>query len=285
MLFVRIFFCVYCLRNLNIVKILPKNFLLGFILSISFLLFPIDVILAALPPLPVPRTPLNQRDRFQTDLFSGSANYSFPLNVPKGTNDLTPEVTLSYSSSGVQDLKTYLGIGWQLNMDYIERDINYSPGNTSDDSFKLHFKGSIYDLVYVSGESRYHTKTESNLNIQKLTGGSNDYGDYWQVITPDGTKYRFGYATGTELVCNGRSYVASWNLDLITDTHDNKIYYSYLEDNGISYLSQIKYNNDQTRIIDFTYGTNPYEHPVYSQGCHAYDLKRLTNIQVKSPQR
>lgn len=252
------------------------------IVSVFFLFFGFtSPAYSALSSDPVSKFPLNQRDKFNTDLFTGTANYTYPLKVPQGTNGLTPEVSFSYNSAGVRDLKTYLGMGWQLNLDYVERDINYTVNNTSDDKFKLHFKGGVYDLVYNSSTSRYHTKVESNLHIQKLTGGSNTYSDYWQVISPNGTKYRFGHASQSELVCNERTYVASWNVDRVTDTNDNKIYYDYTENDGIIYLSQIKYNNDETRIINFDYTTNPYEHRVYNQGCSSYDLKRLSNIQIK----
>lgn len=173
---------------------------------------------------PAPRLPANHRDRYETDLFTGSATYSYSLNVPKGTNDLTPDLTFHYNSAGSRDHSTSVGLGWQLSRDYVERDTNYTPSNTNDDKFRLHFKGGVYDLVYVSSEIRYHTKTESYLNIQKLTGGTNDKSEYWQVITPDGTKYRFGYEYHSELICNERDFIRFWNLDLVEDTHSNKIY-------------------------------------------------------------
>ncbi|HZE86742.1 MAG TPA: PA14 domain-containing protein [Methylomirabilota bacterium] len=239
-------------------------------------------VLAAEPPLPAINAPYNLRDRFSTDLFTGTATYSYEIKVPKGTDDLTPNIGLSYNSAGARDFYQRVGTGWQLTQNYVERDVNFTPGDTNDDKFKLHFKGNVYDLVYVSGDSRYHTKIESSLNITKLaTSGTNDYSEYWQVITPDGTKYRFGYAFQSELVCNGRSYVASWNLDQVTDMHGNNIYYTYTESNGTSYISQIKYNNDQSREVDYTYGTSSYTKQVYIQGCNVTESSQLTNIQVK----
>lgn len=236
---------------------------------------------AALRAESILMSPFNQRDRFDTDLFSGSATYSYPIKIPDGTNDLTPDVSLSYNSAGARDLNMRNGIGWQLTQDYVERDVNFTPDSTGDDKYKLHFRGGVYDLIYVASENRYHTKTESFLNIQKLTGGQNDQADYWQVITQDGTKYRFGYQSQSELVCNGRSYISLWNLDQATDTHNNNIYFTYSESTGVSYLSQIKYNNDQQRVVDLTYTSNPYQRQVYAQGCNVLESSRLSNIQVK----
>lgn len=58
---------------------------------------------AAMQVIPQKNVPLNQRDKFQTDLFTGAATYSYPIKVPKGTNDLTPQVSLSYNSHGSHD--------------------------------------------------------------------------------------------------------------------------------------------------------------------------------------
>jgi RHS repeat-associated protein len=224
--------------------------------------------------------PKYQRDKFSTDLFTGTANYSYPIKVPKGTNDLTPEVSLNYNSAGVRDLRMYSGIGWLLNQDYIHRDINATPTNTNDDKFKLYFKGVAYDLVYVASDGYYHTKVETYLKIQKLTGGQNAKGEYWLVTTPDGTKYRFGYQSQSELECNGRDYITMWNIDLVTDADNNNVYYTYGEVYGISYLETIRYNNDQTRKIVFNYANGPVTRPIYLQGCYMFDPNKLENIEI-----
>src|SRR6266446_4969575 len=131
---------------------------------------------AALQAVPVQATPTNQRDKFQADLFTGGATYSYPIKVPKGTANLTPSVSLSYNSQGVHDLMTQSGAGWQADHDYIQRDVNYTPWDTSDDKYKLHFKGATYDLVYNSSDSLFDTKIESHLTIQQCISG-------WQGTT------------------------------------------------------------------------------------------------------
>ena len=93
-------------------------------LSLSLLLFLTSVspALAALQSHPAARSPLFLHDRFDTDLFTGGAVYTYPINVPKGTNNLTPVVSLNYNSLGARDFNTYAGMGWQLTRDYIERE-------------------------------------------------------------------------------------------------------------------------------------------------------------------
>src|SRR5260221_13022720 len=108
---------------------------------------------ADLQALTGPNAPANQRDKFNTDLFTGSATNSYPIKVPKGTDNLTPDVSLSYDNLGAHSLPMHAGIGWEVNRDYIQRDVNYTPSSTSDDKYKLHFKGTTYDLVYNSSDS------------------------------------------------------------------------------------------------------------------------------------
>ena len=60
--------------------------------------------IAALEPLPASKTPFGIRDKYDTDLYTGSTTYSYDIKVPKGTDDLTPDVSLTYSSSGARDL-------------------------------------------------------------------------------------------------------------------------------------------------------------------------------------
>ncbi len=253
-----------------------------FVVSLFFLGSSVQA-LAAVETLPGAPAPTNQRDKFQADLFTGSSTYSYPIKVPKGTDDQTPAVSLSYNNQGNHDPSMFAGVGWQVDRDFIQRDVNYTPGDTSDDKYKLHFKGSTYDLVYNASDSLFHTKIESHLKIQQfLSGGQGSTGAYWQVTTTDGTVYRFGYASNSEFGCNGQSYDGYWNLDQVTDIHGNHIYYTYTSSSGVAYLSQIKYNNDQLREVDFTYVTNPYQIQAYLQGCSVTEGSRLSTVLVKA---
>src|SRR6185503_12474368 len=92
---------------------------------------------AALRSEPVPRAQFDLRGVYNTDLFNGSGTYSYQIPVPKGTADLTPDVSISYNSSSTNSSLSFVGMGWDISRDYIERDGNYSPGYTGDDKFKL----------------------------------------------------------------------------------------------------------------------------------------------------
>src|SRR3990172_13156466 len=74
---------------------------------------------------------------YQTSLFPGAATYSYPIEVPPGTNGLQPLISISYNSQNVKQRPGILGAGWFITQNYIYRDVNFTPDNTSDDEFKL----------------------------------------------------------------------------------------------------------------------------------------------------
>src|SRR3989338_326607 len=181
-----------------------------------------------------------------------------------------------------------LGAGWALTQNYIYRDVNFTTSNITDDEFKLILNGASYDLVYDEKDKFYHTETETFSRIQNISTTSNSQNMHWLVTLKDGTQLRFGYNADSELTPNtGLNFSLKWSLDQIEDTHSNKIYYTYLEDpfaqdNGTTYLSQIKYNNDLKRKIKFAYESTlrPDRRLVYEQGNKFEESRRLSDISV-----
>jgi len=225
---------------------------------------------------------------YSTNLFPGAATYSYQIEIPKGTNNLQPSLTVSYNSQSMKQRSSILGAGWSITQNYIYRDTNYTPSNVTDDLFKLILNGASYDLIYDNNDGSYHTKTETFARIQNLTTITNSNAIYWLVTLKDGTQLRFGYNSDSELASNvGYSYSVKWGLDQVTDLHNNKIFYSYLEnpnpeDIGTSYLSQITYNNDQKRKISFAYESSVRldRRMVYESGNRLDESRRLSNIYV-----
>lgn len=225
---------------------------------------------------------------YSTNLFPGAATYDYPIELPAGTGGLAPQLSLSYNSQTMQQRPGVMGAGWKLSQDYVYRDVNATPADQSDDSYKLVLGGSTYDLVFVPADGFYHTKIESFVRVQTLMGANNTYGMYWLVTMRDGTKYRFGYGSNSELVSDtGRSYVVRWNLDRVEDTHGNRIYYSYLkdpapEDKGTAYLSSIEYDTEKARKVQFAYETLPRPdlRSSYESGNLVSESRRLAGISV-----
>ncbi len=225
--------------------------------------------------------------QFSTDLFTGAATYSYQFDVPIGTNSLTPTISLSYNSLSVNNRPTIVGSGWSLSQSYIKRKTNYTFAKTSDDEFELALDGTTYNLVYNPFDKRYHTELESFFNIKNISGGNNTNGIYWIVKLPNGKTYRFGYNNNSEMVSTEFDYTWKWSLDLVNDTNNNKIFYSYYEDLSINdssavYPKFIEYNNDRRRKIIFNYQSSDRSDKweVYEDGTKLRESRKLTKVEI-----
>ncbi len=236
----------------------------------------------------VPENPgLNLQGTYQTALWPGAATYTYPIEVLPGINGLQPALSLNYNHHSTNQRPGIIGTAWTLSENYIFRDVDYSFTNISDDKFKLVLNGQTYDLVYDSFDERYHTEIESYLYIKNESGGDNDNDMYWIVKNTGGVVYRFGYYEESELVSNLHTYTTRWSLDLVTDTYDNNISYSYLEDpytndSGTVYPYKIEYNKERSRIIEFILedSDRPDKWSVFEQGNNINYSRRIKEINI-----
>ncbi|MFZ2454996.1 MAG: SpvB/TcaC N-terminal domain-containing protein [Candidatus Altiarchaeia archaeon] len=214
-------------------------------------------------------SPIVEKSSFQTSLFTGAASYSYPLELPRGTNGLTPQISLDYNSQSAIGQSGIVGLGWDLGLNYVERDVNYTPDNYSDDRFVLILNGERHDLVYASSDGRYHTQIESYLFINKsISSMNNTFTDYWLVKSKDGVEYQFGFYNGnhvynSEVVCSRGTYVTRWYLDQIKDTHGNTVTLAYNQSEGAVYPYSIIYSNKE---IDFIFENRSDAVTIYVQG-------------------
>ncbi|MFA5084291.1 MAG: SpvB/TcaC N-terminal domain-containing protein, partial [Candidatus Paceibacterota bacterium] len=239
--------------------------------------------------IPNPSSKETKQDLLQLNMQTGAATWAYPISVSPGINGLQPNVALQYNSQATKSRPDISGTAVFLNTPYISRDVNYTRTSTADDFFRISFNGISDKLIYSASENRYHTEHESYLWIEKKNDGINDKGEYWIVKTKDGTIYRFGYNTDSELVSNLESYAVKWSLDLTADSHGNNIYYSYMEnpysgDSGAVYPWKIEYNNDKNRIIEFVFESTarPDIQTTYENGNKLTIARRLKEISVSA---
>jgi YD repeat-containing protein len=255
-----------------------------------------------------PDSPLkNTWGAFQTDLFSGSFSYEYKIDVPPGTNGLAPKMSIGYNSHSAKGKAGWVGAGWDIPLGYIQRNIQYTRKEISDDTFELYLDGAKHDLIFVGTPPAdlsatpyvglYKTKNETYLRIEFKSGGQNEKGGYWIVTAKDGTEYRLGYNLDSENMINSSDssftkYVWRWSLDQIKDSNLNYIFFTYLEnpypengngDKGAVYLRKIEYNNEKKRAIEFIpEGTDkPDMYLTIEQGSEVQESRRLSEIQIK----
>lgn len=215
-------------------------------------------------------------DQPYTSLFTGASRYSIPIWAPPGRAGMSPAVSLSYSSATMNGLlgdvqAPWVGAGWNIDSIEIVRKITTSSnGYGYVNDFALTLNGSAYKLIQDTvTPSRYYTDHDSFLYIERHNyangnaqwNGSfptNDTGEWWEVVTTDGTRYRIGWNKDAEQLAlmygykctsNGSNCLTPdgayaslgyaglannlvalrWRVDLIRDTHGNTIQYHYTE--------------------------------------------------------
>jgi hypothetical protein len=187
----------------------------------------------------------------QVDLFTGAVQWSYPLDIPGGQNNLAPQLALTYHSGVVDNLRNtqnpqaaWVGMGWNLDVGYIVREIdldeNYVPRCV--DEYTLVLNGVSSKLISIGG-NQYRLEDERFWRIERRNA-ANRGGDDWLVTTPDGTQYRFGAQDETAggdsresawwMVtsgCDGSETLRytnwRWNLDQIADPHGNVVRLDY----------------------------------------------------------
>jgi RHS repeat-associated protein len=217
------------------------------------------------------KTEEDPRKRQQKDEYvdaTGAFQYQYPLNLPEGTNNLAPELTLAYNSNVDNGI---MGTGWFIKgISEIQRDFNYEVNYNANDHF-------IYngDKLIKTPDGYYHMQRE---NFERIEYNSSQ--NYWVVTQKDGTKYYYGYQ-GTEHSANtcGRILVAGdssktllWSLSKVLDIRGNYYIIEYNQDttNGDYYPVKITYTKNErkplqaVRTIEFSYELRNDHYVMYS---------------------
>ncbi|MET9424674.1 RHS repeat-associated core domain-containing protein [Streptomyces sp. NPDC006540] len=230
-------------------------------------------------------TPLASSSTWASGGSSGTFTWSQPLRVPPAAAGPKPTLNISYDSGSVDgrtsntnNQGSQIGEGFDLTSSYIERKYGSCEDDGQDakhdqcwkyENASLVLNGSATELVKDDTSGQWRLKNDDDSKVIHGTGAGNgdDNGEYWTVITGDGTRYTFGKhklpgwrtddpaTTGTDpddttdstwLVpvfgddsgepgydkgssFSSRSLVQAWrwNLDYVVDTHGNAMSYFY----------------------------------------------------------
>jgi hypothetical protein len=160
----------------------------------------------------------------------------------------------------------WVGVGWNMDAVEIVRKITTDEnGYGYRNEFALTLNGSLYQLVRSEDQNhlnRYYTDQAAFLYVELhnyMFGNpstANTTGEWWEVVTTDGTRYRLGWNNDAEQLalmygysCTGgasctpsgayaslgyagkaKDLVAMrWRVDRVTDTHGNYMHYNYNE--------------------------------------------------------
>ncbi|MFJ6509296.1 RHS repeat-associated core domain-containing protein [Streptomyces sp. NPDC091879] len=160
---------------------------------------------------------------------SGAFTYNLPIQLPAPPMGSAPSLGMSYNSQSVDgrtsasnNQASWSGMGWDLNVGYIERkyrnctedglsdigDLCWdSPNSTKEPSgavYVISLNGTTSELIQDNnGTGSYHLKDDPGWRVQRLFNGhgAGRDGEYWMISTQDGQRFYFGWGrserTGT----------------------------------------------------------------------------------------
>ncbi len=186
---------------------------------------------------------------FESDLHTGTATTSIPIEVPQGPGGAAPRISLNYNSGSVDEMKnkrdvgSWVGIGWSLSTP----SISYNPEKAD---YYLNIGSSYKVIQYPTGY--YHTVPESYMTLKKTAWSK------WEVWDRDGTYYLMDaaryYKDG-----DGTTWIAAtyyrWDVTLIRDVHGNETTFSY----DVDQVTVNPYSKDDivsAYPLDITWGKN-----------------------------
>ncbi|WP_308368917.1 RHS repeat-associated core domain-containing protein [Streptomyces sp. ISL-36] len=248
-------------------------------------------------------TPLASSSSWEAGGSSGSFTWSYPISVPPAAAGPAPSLGISYDSGSVDgrtantnNQGSLVGEGFDLTSSYIERKYGScdDDGQTdkNDQCWKyenasLVLNGKATELVKDDTTNKWRLKNDDASTVIHGTGADNgDKGDdgidgageYWKIVTGDGTTYTFGlnkldgadtertnsvwtvpvfgddagepgFSSGTSFSGRAKQQAWRWNLDLVEDVHGNASTYWYTADPN--YYAK---NGDKTELAAYTRG-------------------------------
>jgi RHS repeat-associated protein len=215
-------------------------------------------------------------------LFTGTMNYSIPIEVPPGRHGMDPDIALTYNSNGGIG---WLGVGWELEMGAIERQTKFGL-DYNGDAFTMRMAGATLDLVDVDINSgKYRPQIESEFyRFEKIGSGTNTY---WKVTDKTGKMFFFGQTSASRLDNpNNPNQIFRWCLDRVEDPNGNYMTLSYFKNQGQIYLDRIDYAGYKASITPSNYvrfyrwGTSDFSNS--STNFYVRTVFRLNTIEVRA---
>ena len=176
-------------------------------------------------------------EKFQPDLLKGTGNYSIPIRVLQGPNNIKPEISLKYSTGTGNGP---FGMGWNITglLNISRRTDKGVPYYNNE---KDQFIFSNADVLVNIGENRFRPASDTKYwDIRFLNPG-------WQVRTKKGKTYIFGTTNETRIEDN--SMVFSWLLEKEIDNCGNQIDYKYFKHKNNLYIKEISWGIYSLKFI------------------------------------
>lgn len=212
---------------------------------------------------------------------TGALTYVYPILLPKGRLNMTPEIGLNYNSQNSESSNIF-GHGWQLSVPFIQRRGLHGADQLYTGVYN-DFTSSVHgDLVQIPSTTNY--RPESMTEEYPLYSFANNS---FVFTDKNGTTYRYGLtANSRQDDVTDPAKVYTWMLEKVSDSNGNFISYTYFKDQGQIYPDSITYTN--TNAITGIYVVQ-FVRQVRSDSIESYKSAflvktdyRIAEIQIKT---
>jgi hypothetical protein len=182
---------------------------------------------------------------------NGTANISYPFNIPAGRGGMQPNLALTYSSTGGSG---WLGVGWDIHVPSITLDTRWGVPRYDEnveteiyllDGEQLVAKdsnGIILEMPHRTNNQTPRSALGDNAQFFTRTGDAHDsiirHGDstvnyWWEVVDRNGTTHYYGHYPDTSrrtlpaTLCDDHGNIARWVLTESRDLYGNTVRYYY----------------------------------------------------------
>jgi RHS repeat-associated protein len=183
---------------------------------------------------------------------SGTANLSYPVELPPGRNGVEPKLAFTYSSTRANG---WLGVGWDLSLPSIEIDTRFGvPRYSGNETYLL---DGAQLTPSSAGGNLYVRRVEGTFERIQRNVDSSGCVTSWTTTDKTGTVFQYG-GPGATLAGPGTCQNFRWGLTSVTDSYGNGLSVSYFTDHGSNgdtyiqiYPDTIRYTtNAQTPGLD-----------------------------------
>lgn len=182
----------------------------------------------------------------------GIANYTIPIQLPAGTNNVVPSINIVYQSQGSDG---HLGVGWTLaglsaitrNIKSFYHDGTVGPATISPtDVFALDGVRLIATSGTYGAANTIYSKEIDDFSRVTSYGTSGTGPTYFKVETKAGVEMEYGNTTNSRFMAKNNTDVLLWKLNKIIYKDGNYIEYIYETVNDEIRIKEIKYTGNAT---------------------------------------
>ncbi len=186
----------------------------------------------------------------EANLFAGASTTTIPIEVSPGRKNLTPKLSLTYTSGGGPGP---YGYGWGMSLGQIQRSTKHGALTCSDtthhNDFVLALPSANVECTLQQDNTCKPRIEEAFIRIQYNSSNLT-----WDVWDKSGLHYVFGETQDARVGNNPNvllnlnvipcQYTHAWMLTHIDDPNGNRVDYTYLSVAGVSYPMDIQYGGN-----------------------------------------